>query len=172
MNPRSGGVYFEIYAGTSGVILLQNIVDGTQPLAIMSSIDKSIEFVGDIDIPNYYNKTELDTLIANINLSNYYNKTEVDAIVANINLSNYYTKTEVDDIDHELSTRIVNTYTKTEVDTLLFTNYASISFIALTLQSYSTTDQITEADYNKTETDDLFTIYTSIADMNLALQPY
>ena len=95
MNPRSGGVYFEIYAGPSGVILLQNQRDGGQPLAIFNSLDQSCEFFGDVDIPNHYNKTEIDAIVANSNFSN-----------------NYYTKTEVDDIDNELSTKILNTYTK------------------------------------------------------------
>ena len=45
MNPTSGGVYFEIYAGTSGSIFLQNIADGGQPLAISNSLDQSIDFL-------------------------------------------------------------------------------------------------------------------------------
>ena len=45
-----------MYAGTSGFSFLQNIVDGSQPIAISNSIDKSVEFFGDLDIPNFYNK--------------------------------------------------------------------------------------------------------------------
>ena len=45
MNPRSGSVYFEIYAGTSGVVFIQNIADGGQPLAISNSLDQSIDFL-------------------------------------------------------------------------------------------------------------------------------
>ena len=62
-------------------------------------------------------------------LSSYYNKTEVDAIVANINFSNnHYTKTEVDDIDNELSALTLNTYTKTEIDTSL-SDYSTTTYL-------------------------------------------
>ena len=43
LNPRLNG-YFEMYAGTSGFSFLQNIVDGSQPIAIFNSLDKSVEF--------------------------------------------------------------------------------------------------------------------------------
>ena len=84
-----------MYAGTSGFAFLQNQQDGSQPIAIFNSLDKSVEFFGDLDIPNFYNKSSIDTLFSNIDLSNY------------------YTKAEIDDIDNELSTLILNTYTKT-----------------------------------------------------------
>ena len=63
--------------------------------------------------PNIYNKTEINSMLTGVStdLSNYYNKTQVDAIVANNNFS-YYTKSEIDDLDNELSTLILNTYTK------------------------------------------------------------
>ena len=58
------------------VLLLQNQRDGAQPMAIFSSLDQSVELVGDVDIPNHYNKTELDSMVATTtNLNNYYNKT-------------------------------------------------------------------------------------------------
>ena len=50
--------------------------------------------MGELDIPNHYNKTEIDALVANINLSNYYNTTEIDTLFENIDLSNYFTKAE------------------------------------------------------------------------------
>ena len=59
LNPRVNG-YFEMYAGTSGFTFLQNTVDGSQPIAICNSSDKSVEFFGELDIPNHYNKTEID----------------------------------------------------------------------------------------------------------------
>ena len=97
-----------------------------------------------VDIPNFYDKTKINSILANStfsDLSNYYNNTETGAIVSNINLSNnHYAKTETDDIDNELSTSILNTYTKTEVDNLLYTNYPSLSFIADNLYAKSETD--------------------------------
>ena len=86
--------------------------------------------VGNVGIPNHYNKTEINSILANSNfsdLSNYYNKTEIDAIVPNIKFSNnHYTKAEIEDIDNELPTSILNTHTKTEVDNLFYTNYPSL----------------------------------------------
>ena len=43
LNPRLN-CYFELYAGTSGITFLQNTVDGSQPIAVFSSLDKSVEF--------------------------------------------------------------------------------------------------------------------------------
>ena len=45
LNPRVNG-YFEMYAGTSGITFLQNIVDGSRPIAVFNSLDKSVEFLG------------------------------------------------------------------------------------------------------------------------------
>ena len=45
LNPRLNG-HFEMYAGTSGITFLQNIVDGSQPIAIFYSLNKSIELFG------------------------------------------------------------------------------------------------------------------------------
>ena len=61
LNPRLNG-YFEMYAGTSGFSFLQNIVDGSQPIAIFKSLDNSVEFFGDLYIPNLYNKNEIDAI--------------------------------------------------------------------------------------------------------------
>ena len=112
INPRAYGIQFELYAATSGFAFLRNQEDGSQPIAIFNSLDKSVEFFGDLDIPNLYNKTEINSMLAggSTDLSSYYNKTKVDAIVANINCSNnHHTETEVDDIDNELSALILNT---------------------------------------------------------------
>ena len=79
LNPRLNGC-FEMYAGTSGFSFLQNTVDGSQPITIFNSLNKSVETVGDLDIPNFYNKTEIDAI-----------DDESSAIVLNT-----YTKTEVD----------------------------------------------------------------------------
>ena len=78
MHPRAYEIQFDMYAGSSGFAQLQNQQDGAQPIAILNSIDRSIEFFGDCDITNHYNKTEIDAILANSNfsdLSNYYNKT-------------------------------------------------------------------------------------------------
>ena len=38
MHPRASGIQFEMYAGTSGLALLQNQQDGGQPVAIFKFI--------------------------------------------------------------------------------------------------------------------------------------
>ena len=48
--------------------MLQHISDGPQPIAILNSLDKPIEFFGGLDIPNFYNKAEVANLITNLNL--------------------------------------------------------------------------------------------------------
>ena len=79
LNPRVHG-YFEMYAAPNGISILQHISDGSQPIAIFNPLDKSVEFFGGLDIPNFYNKTEVDNLITNLNLVNYYTKNQVDAL--------------------------------------------------------------------------------------------
>ena len=77
MHPRAYGIQFEMYAGTSGFAFLQNQQDGAQPIAIFNSLDRSRKFFGDCDIPNHYNKIEINSILANSNvsgLSNYYYK--------------------------------------------------------------------------------------------------
>ena len=41
LNPRLNG-YVELYAGTPGITFLQNIVDGSQPIASFNTLDKSV----------------------------------------------------------------------------------------------------------------------------------
>ena len=85
-------------AGTSGFAFLQNQQDGAQPIALFNSLDKSCKFFGDLDIPNSYNKSEINSMLAggSTDLSNYYTKPQTGALISNINLSGYYTKAEVD----------------------------------------------------------------------------
>ena len=112
LNPRLN-VYFEVHAGTSGFSCLQHIVDGSQPITIFNSLDKSVESFGDLDIPNFYNKheigafddelsslivntctnTEVYSLITNPNLVNNYTKNKVESLIYTINMVDYYTTT-------------------------------------------------------------------------------
>ena len=63
-----------MYAAPNGISILQHIPYGSQPTAMLNSLDKSVRLFGDLDIPNFYNKTEVDTLFSNICLSNYHIK--------------------------------------------------------------------------------------------------
>ena len=88
---------------------------------MFKSLNRSCEFFEDVDIPNFYDRSSINNLIATVGFSNYYNKTEIDATVSNINFSNnQYDETYIGDLDNELSTFMLNTCTKTEVDTNLY----------------------------------------------------
>ena len=54
MHHRAYGIQFEMYGGTSGFVFSQKQQDGARPIAIFSSLDRSIEFFGDCDIPNHH----------------------------------------------------------------------------------------------------------------------
>ena len=82
---------------------------------------------GGADLTNYYQKSEVDTL-----LNNKYNKSETDIL-----LNNKYDKSETD-------TLLNNKYDKSETDTLLNNKY-----------NKSETDTLLNNKYNKSETDTL-----------------
>ena len=84
LNPRVNA-YFEIYAAPNCISFLQHTVDGSQPIAIFSSLDKSVEFFRGLDIPTY-NKNETDNLITNLNLVNYYTKNQIGTFISDINV--------------------------------------------------------------------------------------
>ena len=55
-----------MYAAPNGISILQHISDGSQPIAIFNSLDKSVEFFGDLEIPKFHNQAKVDNLITNI----------------------------------------------------------------------------------------------------------
>ena len=131
LNPRVN-VYFEMYAAPNGISILQHISDGSQPSAIFNSLDKSVEFFGDLDIPNFYNKTEVDNLTTNLNLVIYYTKNQVDALTSNINLVDYYTKAGIDTqlTDYAAISHLQDNYMTTlSITETLMNNHATITFL-------------------------------------------
>ena len=68
---------------------LQNTADGSQPIAIFNSVDKSVELFGDPDIPNFYNKNETDAIGDELSalVLNAYTKTEADNLLTNTSLT-------------------------------------------------------------------------------------
>ena len=78
LNPRAyDGAVFEMGSGTCNFTFLQNTLHGGAPIAQFYSPTKSCTFHGDCQIPNMYNKTSVDILIANI-YNDAYAKTEID----------------------------------------------------------------------------------------------
>ena len=67
LNPRNyDGAVFEMSSGTDSFIFLQNTIHGGAPIAQFYSPTKVCTFHGDCQIPNMYNKTYVDILIADI----------------------------------------------------------------------------------------------------------
>ena len=67
LNPRAyGGAVFEMSSGTYNFIFLQNTIHGGAPIAQFYSSIKLCTFHCDCQIPNMYNKTYVDILIAYI----------------------------------------------------------------------------------------------------------
>ena len=78
-----GGAVFEMISGTGNFAFRQNTIHGGQPIAQFYSSTKVCAFHGDCQIPNMYNNTSVDILIADI--YNYtYIKTEIDTLFSNI----------------------------------------------------------------------------------------
>ena len=107
-------------------------------------------------LADYYTKEQIDEIIANLNISNYYTKSETDTLLsAKANTSNVYNKTETDNL---LSAKANsnNVYTKSETDTLLNTKANSNN-----VYTKSETDTLLSAKansnnvYTKSETDNL-----------------
>ena len=65
---------------------------------MLTSLDKSVEFFGGSDIPNFYNTTEIDAIGDELPslILNTYTETEVGALIPTISLTYYYYKTEAD----------------------------------------------------------------------------
>ena len=64
---------------------LKTGVSGNEDILIQDSgVTKRVkasEFMNNVDLDDYYNKTEVDALLNNVDLDDYYNKTEVDALL-------------------------------------------------------------------------------------------
>ena len=78
-----------MYAGPSGISILQHIPDGSQPIAIFNSLNKSVEFFVDLDTPDFYGNIETHAIDGELSSSilNTYTKTEVSNLLTNINLT-------------------------------------------------------------------------------------
>ena len=88
---------FELISGTDNFACTQNTIHGGQPIAQFYSSTQVCTFHGGCQIPNMYNKTSVDILIADI-YNDIYIKTEIGTLFSNIDLSNYYIKSEIDTI--------------------------------------------------------------------------
>ena len=100
LNPRNyDGAVFEMSSGTDNFTFLQNTIHGGAPIAQFYSPTKVCTFHGDCQIPNMYNKTSVDILIADI-YNDTYTKTEIDSTLSgytnSIDLHNgFYSKAKM-----------------------------------------------------------------------------
>ena len=100
LNPRNyDGAVFEMSSGTDNFTFLQNTFHGGAPIAQFYSSTKLCTFHGDCQIPNMYNKTSVDILIADI-YNDTYTKTEIDSTLSgytnSIDLHNdFYSKAKM-----------------------------------------------------------------------------
>ena len=156
LNPRVNG-YFEMYAAPNGISILQHISDGSQPIAMFNSLDKSVEFFGDLDIPDCYTKNQVDTIIYKLKLVNYYTKNQVGTLIYNISLVDYYTKTK---IDAQLTDYATITY--------LQANYmTSISITETLMNNYASITLLVDICYDKPYSDNQITYLVSTGYLNL-----
>ena len=137
LNPRVN-YYFEIYSAPTCISFLQHNSDGSQPIAIFNSLDKSVEFFGDLDILKFYNQTEVGAIVDGFSalILNTYIKPEVEALLPNTNLTDYYTKAEIDTSLSDYSTISYlqsNYMTSLLIAQALMNNYASMSLQKLKL---------------------------------------
>ena len=94
MHPRNyGGAFFEMVSGTDSFAFRQNSTHGGSPIAIFNSSTKPCKFSGNVEIPNYYSGTSIDTMISSV-YNVVYLKAKVDTLFCNIDLSSYYHKTD------------------------------------------------------------------------------
>ena len=79
LNPRNyDGAVFEMSSGTDNCSFLQTTIHGGAPIAQCYSSTKVCTFHGDCQIPNMYNKTYVDILVADI-YNDTYTTTEIDS---------------------------------------------------------------------------------------------
>ena len=134
----------------------------------MNSLDKSVEFFGNLDTPNFCNKTEVGAIDDELSalILNTYTKPEVEALIPNMNLIDYYTKTEIDTSlsDYSTISHFQDNYmTSLSITQALMNNYASITFIIDNFYSKIEIDTTLSDLYTKSEIDTTLNLYSPTA---------
>ena len=145
LNTRNyDGAVFEMSSGTDNSTFLQNTSHGGAPIAQLYSYTKVCTFHCDCQIPNMYNKTSVDILIADI-YNDTYTKTEIDSTLSaytnSTDLHNdFYTKAKMSIISntyYNITETQASYYIKAEIDSL---------FSNIDLSSYYTKIEIDDID--------------------------
>ena len=172
LNPRAyDGAVFEMSPGTDNFTFPQNTLHGGAPIAQFYSPTKVCTFHGDCQIPNMYNKTSVDILIADI-YNDTYTKTEIDSTLSgytnSIDLHNdFYSKAKMSiilDTYYNITEIQANYYDKVATDSL---------FPNIGLSNYYPKIEVDDIDnelsalilniYTKTEIDTQLTDYATIS---------
>lgn len=93
---------------------IDSLIPNTQYLRLFLASQKDPIYIslapingvdGNINLTNYYTKSEIDN-----KLDNYYNKSDVNSVISDINekFKDYYTKSEVDEVKESLQTQLDN----------------------------------------------------------------
>ena len=84
LNPRAyDNAVFEMISGTDNFAFRQNTIHGGQPIVQLYSSTNACTFHGECEIPNMYNKTSVDILIADIYNAMYIN-TQINTLISYI----------------------------------------------------------------------------------------
>ena len=158
-------------SGTGNFTFLQNTIHGAAPIAQFYSSTKVCTFHGDGQIPNMYNQTSVDILVANIS-NDTYTKTEIDSTLSgytnSIGLHNdFYSKAK-------MSIILVTYYNITEIQANYYDKVATDSlFSNIDLSNYYTKTEVDDIDNElstlilntciKTEIDTQLTDYAAIS---------
>ena len=133
LNPRGyDGAVFEMGSGTDNFTFLQNTIHGGAPIAQFYSFAKVCTFHGDCQIPNMYNITIVNILVADI-CNDTYTKTETDSTLSGYTNSidlhdGFYSKAKMSIIlgtYYNITEIQANYFDKVETDSLFSNIYSS-----------------------------------------------
>ena len=136
LNPRNyDGAVFEMSSGTDNFTFLQNTIHGGAPIAQFYPSTKVCTFHCDFQIPNMYNKTYVDILIADM-YNDTYTKTGIDSTLSGytntIDLHNdVYSKANMSiilDTDYNITGIQANYYDKVATGSLFKYRFKQLLF--------------------------------------------
>ena len=106
---------------------------------------KSVE----VDLSNYYNKSEIDELFNSIDLSKYYTKSEIDELIesSKADLSDYYTKSEIDEQITRIDTSIleISSNIETTVENIISDSSAVMDAVNLAIEKADIDKKVEDA---------------------------